>query len=45
MVQSEIKRIYIGAGNLTQKRMEEFFRHDANFSEYTPGFFEWDVAQ
>jgi hypothetical protein len=28
------------ASNLTQKKMEDFFHNDANFSDCTPGFFK-----
>ena len=38
-VTKEIKRHYIGHGNLTQAKTEEFFYNDANFSECTAGFF------
>lgn len=34
-----IKDRYIGAGSLTQAKMEEFFRNDANFARATPSFF------
>lgn len=36
---NEIKRHYIGTGNLTQKRMEEFFHNDTNFDGGHPGAF------
>jgi hypothetical protein len=34
-----IKNRYLGDVRLTQKIMEEFFHHDANFAHATPGFF------
>ncbi|HEY3899597.1 MAG TPA: hypothetical protein VGM54_13335 [Chthoniobacter sp.] len=37
MIQSEIKNHYIGFGNLTQRRMEEFFGDDTNFAQPVPG--------
>jgi hypothetical protein len=37
-ITKEIKRHYIGDGSLTQAKMEEFFRDDANFVDATPGF-------
>lgn len=40
MIVNEIKRHYIGTGNLTQKKMEAFFHEDANFSDATAGCFE-----
>ena len=36
MVQSEIVRHYISGGNLTQKKMEEFFADEGNFAEPIP---------
>lgn len=39
MITSEIKRVWIGDGNLTQKKMEAFFRNDNHFPNATPGFF------
>ena len=40
-VTETFKNIYIGReGNLTQKRMEEFFRTDKFFHYATPNFFE-----
>lgn len=44
MVQSEIQRLYIPGERLTQKKMEEFFRNDAHFSDCTPGFFREEVT-
>jgi len=46
MVVDEIQRHYICAGNLTQKRMEEFFGDDDNFTGLISGFFEqqWGVV-
>lgn len=35
----EIKRHYVGTGSLTQTKMEEFLKNDANFVNPTPGFF------
>jgi hypothetical protein len=32
MIVSEIQRHYIGAGNLTQTKLEAFFRDDTNFT-------------
>lgn len=37
MVSDAVKLNYIGSGSLTQKRMEAFFRDDANFKEVKPG--------
>lgn len=37
---STIKQEYIGRGNLTQKKMESFFKNDELFWYSTPGFFE-----
>ena len=34
-----IKRQFIGDGNLTQRKMEQFFQTDANFPRATQGFF------
>ena len=39
MILSEIRRHYLGAGNLTQGKMEGFFYNDVNFSACTPDFF------
>jgi hypothetical protein len=40
-VTQAFKDIYIGReGNLTQKRMEDFFRTDKFFHYATPNFFE-----
>ena len=36
---NEIKRHYIGYGNLTQASMEGFFSNDLNFHHCIPGFF------
>jgi hypothetical protein len=42
---NEIRRHYIGTdGNLTQKRMEAFFHNDADFRDFTPGFFTREEA-
>ena len=40
MLLSEIQRHYLGDGNLTRRKMEEFFHNDANFTEATGGFFD-----
>lgn len=37
-ITKEVQRLFID-GNLTQRKMEEFFHKDANFSDCTPGFF------
>lgn len=43
---STIKEEYIGRGNLTQRKMEEFFQDDDLFWHASPGFFkEMEVAQ
>jgi hypothetical protein len=39
MIVNEIRRHYIGYGNLTQRRMEAFFHDDANFSNRVPDYF------
>ena len=39
-----IKNRYIGNERLTQKKMEEFFRNDANFVHATPGFFRKEMV-
>jgi hypothetical protein len=39
-IAKEVKRAYIGRGNLTQAKMEAFFHNDANFRDCTPGFFK-----
>jgi hypothetical protein len=40
MITKEIQQYYIGEGkNLTQIRMDDFFRNDANFVDPKPGFF------
>jgi hypothetical protein len=45
MVLNEIKRHYIGRGNLSQAKMETFFYNDANFSDCTPGFFRANLRE
>lgn len=40
MIVNKIKRHYLSSGNLTQKKMEDFFRSDTNFTDVTAGFFE-----
>jgi hypothetical protein len=43
---STIKELYIGRGNLTQRRMEVFFKDDERFWYSTPDFFtEKEVQQ
>lgn len=37
-IPKEVQRLFI-VGNLIQKKMEEYFHNDANFSDCTPGFF------
>ena len=40
MILNEIRRHYLGGGNLTQSKMEAFFTNDANFAHCRPGFFK-----